>query len=276
MKQSSFVSAIVMLGLVVAGPGWADWDPGDGHKMHFPQLPDLNTTGLDVLASNADVAGGNPINHWVADDFRCRQTGLITDIHFWGSWLDDGFDHDNPNGFVGYHLAIYNDVPVGMSGTNFSMPGLLLWDMVFGPESEPFGPTYSARLVATADEGFYDPRVNQVTGADTQVWQYNFLIDPEEAFGQEQGEIYWLAVQAIIDTPLPSPLWGWKTSRDHWNDDAVWGPTAFNFPDTWSELRYPTGHSFAGESIDLAFVITPEPGTLALMVLVGLLTVRRR
>jgi len=33
------------------GPVRADWDPGDGHKMHFPQLPDPE--GWDVRISNA-------------------------------------------------------------------------------------------------------------------------------------------------------------------------------------------------------------------------------
>ena len=73
---------------------------------------------------------------------------------------------------------------------------------------------------------------------------------------------------------------GWKTSPEHWNDDAVWA----DYDDSgivpvWHELRYPDGHPRYGESMDLAFVITvPEPGTLVLLatVCVGLLFVWRR
>jgi hypothetical protein len=54
----------------------------------------------------------------------------------------------------------------------------------------------------------------------------------------------------------------------HWNDDAVWMqypelPVAF--PPNWSELKYPTGHPWETKSIDMAFVITPEPATILLL-----------
>ena len=35
---------------LLAGPALADWDPADGHKMHFPQLPDED--GWDVKSSH--------------------------------------------------------------------------------------------------------------------------------------------------------------------------------------------------------------------------------
>ncbi len=49
--------------------------PEDGHKMHFPQLPDED--GWDVNATQPQV---------LADDWTCSQTGWVKDIHFWGSW----------------------------------------------------------------------------------------------------------------------------------------------------------------------------------------------
>jgi hypothetical protein len=100
------------------------------------------------------------------------------------------------------------------------------------------------------------------------VWQYNFtnILNP---FPQKQGEIYWLDVQA---QPLdPSTVFGWKTTnpRDprtpHFMDDAVFADTAgFNGPlvTPWQPMVYPVGqHPYGGQSIDQAFVITPEPGT---------------
>ena len=35
---------------LLAGPALADWEPADGHKMHFPQLPDED--GWDVCSNS--------------------------------------------------------------------------------------------------------------------------------------------------------------------------------------------------------------------------------
>jgi hypothetical protein len=60
---------------------------------------------------------------------------------------------------------------------------------------------------------------------------------------------------------------------DHWNDDAVWADSGQG---PWNELRYPYGHPFEGESIDLAFAITPEPATIVLLGLGGVFIRRRK
>jgi len=93
-------ASVLVLGLLVA-PTWADWDPGDGHKMHFPQMPDPN--GWDVnMTYQPDV---EPFRI-LADDWMCSETGPVTDIHFWGSWEDD---------FVGIiewiDVGIWSDIP---------------------------------------------------------------------------------------------------------------------------------------------------------------------
>jgi hypothetical protein len=51
------------------------------HKMHFPQLPDLE--GWDVYAVYPKT---------LADDWQCSETGEVLDIHFWGSWRDTDGD----------------------------------------------------------------------------------------------------------------------------------------------------------------------------------------
>ena len=72
--------------LLVVAPAWADWDPNNSnpkqatnHKMHYPQMPDPN--GWDV-----DVTTG-----FVADDWRCSQSGPVDDIHFWISAKGDNW-----------------------------------------------------------------------------------------------------------------------------------------------------------------------------------------
>ena len=268
----------ITLVLVGAGTALADWDIGDPYKMHFPQLPDENDTGLDVHASWPWQPGVNT-GKILADDFLCTQTGPITDIHIWGSWLNDVLP--NPNGTnpdanaVSFKLSIHEDIPdPDGTGPLYSQPGPKLWETVFSSTN----PNKTARLWSTGPEQFYDPNLDQIIGSDSQIWQYNFDIDAAEAFVQQAGTIYWLDVQAVPDEQ--QAVFGWKTSRDKWNDDAVWGDTDAMFGDVnaagWSELIYPPGHQLEGLSIDLAFVITPEPASMAFMALGGLLMFRRR
>ena len=71
--------------------------------------------------------------------------------------------------------------------------------------------------------------------------------------------VYWLVVEAYpweigMDEPI---RFGWKTTDpcNHFKDDAVWSD---DWGSTWNELRYPAGHPYEGNSIDLAFKITTE------------------
>ena len=64
---SGFVAAVGAI-LLSVGLAVADWTPADGHKMHFPQLPDAN--GWDVLATNPKI---------LADDWTCSSTGPVKD-----------------------------------------------------------------------------------------------------------------------------------------------------------------------------------------------------
>ncbi len=84
-------------------------------------------------------------------------------------------------------------------------------------------------------------------------------------FIQEEGTIYWLGLHIVPVNVGPEA--GWKTSLDHWNDDA-----AYYYTD-WNELVDP----ITGESLDMAFVITiPEPATLLLLAVAALAWRRTR
>ncbi len=291
-RTSIFVSVLAVLFTSAAVN--ADWFVGDDYKMHYPQLPDLSPEGMDVLASlTTDPTGTNAMVKVLADDFRCTQSGPITDIHIWGSWLLDQVSAvPNHGTFV---LGIYSDIPdPDGTGPAYSMPGELLWDMKFRPGE------YAVRVEADGPEQFFDPNLNEIIGTDNIAWQYNFLIDETLAFRQELGKVYWLSVMnvdpdndgAISLIDLSNVLagqnrFGWKSSKDHWNDDAVFIDleNVFNMPVDaiyppntpgavlpWQELINP----LTGESMDLAFVITPEPATIALLTLGALAALRRR
>jgi hypothetical protein len=264
-----------LLCVIVSSPqALGDWDRDDPAK--WVQLPDRSPLGLDVWATYPYPFGTTTptVGKVLADDFLCQFSGPITDIHIWGSWLQQFVDTSRPPqpngglppggpGSVPVKLSIHADIPDpdGPTAPGYSQPGAQLWSMVFAPG------TYAVRPDGAGLEGFYDPNIDEVIGFDSVIWQYNFLIPRDLAFTQQQGTIYWLDVQVFS----PDFFFGWKT-RDpldgHFNDDAVFADTATfggaPLDPGWRELRYPGGHPLAGQSIDLAFVITTIPLPAAL------------
>jgi|CXWL01.1.fsa_nt_gi hypothetical protein len=262
--------AAVVPALVMATSVQADWDgpdypnPGDpADPAKFYQLPDETLTGptpngLDVLATFPKI---------LADDFLCVSPGPITDIHLWGSWLND-------NVYPGarFKLSIHADIPAGTGGVAYSRPGQLLWSRVFGPGY------YKPRLYRTVPgERFYDPNTDTIIGTDSQIWQYNFvnIVKPFVQTGtQSNPVIYWLDVQ--VDTGGSGFKFGWKSADpakppvppfpgNPFNDDAVYGDTnvfggepfpQFPLGQVWKDMHFPAGHAYAGQSINLSFAIT--------------------
>ena len=209
-------------------------------------LPPQVFDGLDVKDSREGIV--------LADDFPCLQSGPITDIHLWGSWLSD--QHGT---ITNFWLAIYNDVP---AMTNFpggqvipSHPGTnLLWQQSFGPGQ------YAENIYANGQEYFYNPSNNLIIGGDTLVWYYCFY--PTNPFVQTNGNIYWLAVRAQIQES--NTLYGWKSSLLPFQDAAVWGNVqpGTGLPiSNWQSLTNP----LTLQQMDLSFKLTtptnqpPEP-----------------
>ena len=228
------LAAVAVVGVATGGGASADF-------IKWEQLPDLAPTGMDVFAQGIPEPGVV-----LADDFQCTVTGPITQIEVWGSWLWDEVPGDPLN--VTFNLSIHADIPQGPHG--WSIPGPPLWMRTFTP-----GQFDVSLHAGSLEEGWYNPSTGEyLPVGDTMCWLYTFPI-PDEPFVQQgtPGDpiIYWLDVQAY---PEYESYFGWKTSLDHWNDDAVWGEGP-DPPAVWWELRYPQGHPFAGQSIDLAFRI---------------------
>ncbi len=218
------------IGLTVvclAAAGWfvapilADWVPGDGHKMHFPQLPD--EAGWDVNATQPLI---------LADDWQCSETGWVKDIHFWGSWK-----HGVEGQIQSFVLSIHEDIPAEQSPTGYSMPGATLWEQ----EITEFA---AVPIDPPSMEGWYDPLTGEVIFDDHQAYfQYNVFLPEELWFWQEAGTIYWLNISAILVDPV-NTQWGWKSTLDHWNDDAVWAEWgALSWVDLW-EPEMPLHNEF--------------------------------
>jgi GEVED domain len=253
MRRFQFL-ALALLVMLPAWPAIADWDPGTPAK--WVQHPDLDLTGIDVNVSNL------PGDYILADDFLCTEPGLITGVHIWGSWLQDVLPYGDPKS-VTFTLSIHADIPASQNPDGYSKPGELLWIMDF------YEHQFTVRSYAEdIAEGWMDPPDMYIPPpADTVCWQYNIDIDPQLAFFQEgtpeQPIVYWLDVKAY---PMEEgeAVFGWKTSLDHWNDDAVWSQGMDPPLQDWRELIYPPGHPMEQESIDLAFVLTGEEEPLQL------------
>ncbi len=229
MNKSKFVWLLALAGVIFSlvmatSTALADWYPGDPYKMHFPQLPD--EAGWDVNATQPVV---------LADDWGCIESGWVKDIHFWGSWME-GFTGE----ITSFVLSIHDNVP-GPPST----PGQTLWEW-----EVPFDSVIAVPFTSPEWEGWYDPPSGMWAPSDHNTYyQYNVFLPEAEWFWQEEGTIYWLNISAIV-ADQPGGQWGWKSSIQHFEDDACW---AFWGELNWIDIWEPPDFI---QSLDLAFVIT--------------------
>jgi hypothetical protein len=238
--------------------GEVEPSPSMSHKMHFPQLPDMGHTGLDVkFTCEAGVLNGDIL----ADDWRCSESGAVNDIHFWFSSRGDWFDPGQlPSQILSIYVSIHSNDPGPPS-----LPDTVLWSAYFSPDDtnvEIF--LYGTSLPDS--QGYYDPTLSgtYIANDHVNVYQCNITNIPDP-FSQEEGEIYWLGltVATVGDSLLGWKTADWSTYPDQYQgqafmDDAVWG-LCDNIPNVaWTPLVYPPQHPYESESMDLAFVITGD------------------
>lgn len=249
LKNRAILPAIVGLLMLSAVPAVADWDVGDAYKMHFPQLPDPN--GWDVAYSQV----------MLADDWRCSETGPVSDIHFWISfrqWSEEKVPQSMDLAQV--QLQIWSNIPD--AGNGYSTPEKILWDRTFGPDE------YSIRYAGFGEQGWCD----LISGTEelndhSSYFQINIdkIVEP---FVQEEGTVYWLAANVLGVEGTNQP--GWKTADvDRYPEPYIGQPyedTAVFFYGEWYQVE------IEGRPRDFAFVITtiPEPSSLVLLGMAGM------
>ena len=254
MKKFVFL-IVALLAVSLVAAGWGGLDEQNNYiyggyvKMHYPQMPDLY--GWDVDASNESII--------LADDWQCTEEGNITDMHLWGSWLDD--KQGEGEEILGIKLKIYNNAPAVIDADySYSMPEQVpIWTCEL--DSDDFYEIYPWPDNRQFSQGWYEPW-NGIDEAGnhhylSQINIDDFSVCADGPFYQHEGEIYWLAVQ--VTTSDPTARWGWKTSVTQFEDDAVWVSLDQSVEQSdleWSELHEPE-EPF--ESLDFAFVLTNEP-----------------
>jgi hypothetical protein len=243
------------------GPG-AKWNSITNPETHLPlhlsmvltttntpppqQTQCVETNGVKYLQSpNFDYGldvWNNP--YVLADDFICTNSGPISDIHIWGSWLNNQVSL----GAINFWVGIYDDVP--MSITNVSHPGKLLWQQWFAPGQ------YAELFVGTGSETFIDPGPPVPLGPENQIWYYCFYpTNPLIQIGYPCApKVYWLAAYAQLPGAVTNK-YGWKSTFVVQNDASVyalWPGT----PPTNNPGWIPTMETPSGPPLDLAFKIT--------------------
>lgn len=253
MKSTGTKATMVAFLLLAAVPAGADWQPGDGHKMHFPQLPDPNGWDVDFMTAGLGARKG------LADDWMCSNSGPVSDVHFWFSSRGD----EGPFEIDEIYVRIYEDIPADQSPTGYAVPGDILWDRAFSVGEFDF------RTWGQGDQGWFEPWTEPVVipHDHSLIYQAN-IMDIPDPFFQQEGTIYWLGVGVnagwTIPPQTPAGL-GWKSSLDHWGDPAVWDYGPAVDPVFWRQLADPD----TGGPLHLAFVIVPEPSTVAMLLAVG-------
>ena len=183
----------------------------------------------------------------VADDWVCTTTNPVTDIHWWGSFLN-WTEFQPPAMPIGFMITIWTDVPTNTANP-FSHPGEAIWT------------NYCTSFTWEFAGWDYDPR----TGMFETCYKFEQDLLPQDWFYQQQGptgtNIYWISI-AAVQPPWP---WGWKTRpRDPTSpapDDAVRGPS-LPFPpppDAWNPIWWPTETN----SWDMAFELTTMVGSVS-------------
>jgi hypothetical protein len=201
----------------------------------------------------------------VADDWECKDHRPVTDIHWWGSYLNwtQPFPPALPSAF---HIGIWTNVPVDPADPNsFSHPGDLVWE------------NYCDNYVWNFAGYDKDPRNNinfpGDPGFDEPVdacFQFTQLLSQDEWFYQEPSDdadnprIYWLSIAPKWDDDDTQWQWGWKTRPWYFEDDAVIIQQALPWPPVVGATKWMTGVPIQhppypdpeGVSWDVAFELT--------------------
>ena len=240
---------------------WGSWKNGDpGYIPQFilsihEDIP-AGTGCIDTTWAMGDCNGdGMPLT--VADmvylvDYLFGggpAPAILYDSDLNGDCIIDSLDAAVYNDYFVYGMSVFDPyggypVPACCDTVDYSMPGQKVWEAQISDfEITHIDPGYY--------EGWYDPSTYTVwPNNHTDYYQYDICLDEAQWFWQDFGTIYWLNISAIVEDTVTQ--WGWKSTLDHWNDDAVWDTTETT---PWQELYEPDW----SEQLFNAFFVEIDP-----------------
>jgi hypothetical protein len=178
-------------------------------KVPVSPQPDCFYGWDEVSIENMLLPGAPPQTHtpYVADDWLCEDDRPVTDVHWWGSYVD--WSENMPPSLApqAFHICIWTDQPKGLENP-WSHPDKVVWEWTVprtSLEEKHVGCDY------------YPERPND------SCFLYTFLIPQDRWFYQQPGPtVYWISIAALYpDGAVPTHLWGWKTRPHYFNDAAV-------------------------------------------------------
>jgi len=190
---------------------------GYGYRVHVPRpgvYPKWEQPPVENPDGSGYIYGWNEMSIWfgpqyVADDFKCCDARPISDIHWWGSYLNwlEMFPPPPPIAPCCFQLGLWTDVPAGPDNP-FSHPGVMIREWWVMREA--------------LNEHMVGVDFHPEHGYET-CFRYDFFIpEPDWYYQPDTQEVFWLSIAAMYDFQPPMLYeWGWKTRPHFWNDDAV-------------------------------------------------------
>jgi hypothetical protein len=249
---------------LVLADDWQCTETGYIKDIHFwgSYLNDLPGEILGfILSIHKDIPAGAPYGDTCYADGDCDCNGqplTIADMVYLIRIIQ-GLETPCPGGFFNCDLngdcvldtndaIVYEDyIYNGMSAfdpyggypvqtccdtATHSRPGGLLWERYitnFNWDS----------IYGWFPEGWYDPSKPDIFPDNHwKYYRYDIYLDSSDWYPQDSGLIYWLNISAMLEDTFYQ--WGWKSSIDHWNDDAVW---AYEWEKDWDEMYEPNSGS---------------------------------
>jgi hypothetical protein len=188
-----------------------------GNYVKWSQKPVVDTNGMINGWDEFSVYSGPVQRPIIADDWECKDARPVTDIHWWGSFINWNQPKLPPVLPSAFHIGIWTDVPNPdpCNPQTFSHPGTLIWENTCTSWVWNFA-------------GFDKDPQGRPERENEACFQFNQLLSQDEWFYQEPNgpdgkRVYWLSISAIYpqgQTTMQYPF-GWKTRPHHFNDDAV-------------------------------------------------------